>query len=65
MTKDAVSPEMQTWKAKLLDLPLQSQLNWNYSLKRFNTLRVGGEATCFIDVETLGDLSENTTSLGL
>ncbi len=57
MTKDSFALEMKTWKAKLLDLPLQSKLNWNHSLKRFNTLRVGGEAACFIEVENLGDLS--------
>ena len=47
-----------SWQSQLLSLPLQSKLHWNYSLKRFNTLRVGGAAHCFIEVETQTDLSQ-------
>ena len=48
---------VERWKSKLLDLPLQSKLHWSHSLKRFNTLRVGGDAACFIDVANQQDLS--------
>ena len=47
----------EIWKTKLLVLPLQSKLYWSHSLKRFNTLRVGGVAACFIDVANQEDLS--------
>lgn len=46
------------WKADLIHLPLQSKVQWNYSLKRFSTLRVGGSASCFIDVLNLDDLAK-------
>ncbi len=46
------------WKAKLTELHLQSRLCWNHSLRRYNTMRVGGCATCFIDVLSCEDLSQ-------
>ena len=48
---------VERWKSKLVDLPLQSKLRWSHSLKRFNTLRVGGDAACFIEVANQQDLS--------
>ena len=47
----------EKWISKLLDLPLQSKLHWFHSLKRLNTMRVGGDAFCFIDVANREDLS--------
>ena len=57
MIKDHLSSEMEAWPAKLRDLALQSKIFWTYSLKRFNTLRIGGAAACFIEVLHLEDLS--------
>lgn len=45
------------WKAELQKLPLQSKLQWSHSLQRFNTMRVGGNTACFINVTCLDDLS--------
>ncbi|MGK5092923.1 UDP-N-acetylmuramate dehydrogenase [Deltaproteobacteria bacterium TL4] len=48
--------ETAVWKNALSELPLQSRIQWDYSLKRYNTLKVGGKTTGFIDVLSPADL---------
>lgn len=57
MVKESFDLTKASWQSQICNLSLRSKLHWNYSLKRFNTLRVGGKADCFIDVETQTDLS--------
>ncbi|MBF0288282.1 MAG: UDP-N-acetylmuramate dehydrogenase [SAR324 cluster bacterium] len=57
MSKNTLSINSH-WKVKLAELPLQSRLCWEHSLRRYSTMRVGGTAACFIDVLNCEDLSQ-------
>ncbi|MBF0280265.1 MAG: UDP-N-acetylmuramate dehydrogenase [SAR324 cluster bacterium] len=57
MAKKNLAPDHEAWKEKLQKIPLQSKLFWAHSLKRFNTLKVGGAAACLVDVMHTEDLS--------
>lgn len=50
--------EKNEWEAALKQISLRSTLRWDQSLKRYNTLRIGGTATCFADVCDIEDLAK-------
>ncbi len=53
------SPQaIESWRDDLIALQIQSKIHWNYPLKRFNTLKVGGNAACLINVLNHFDLSK-------
>lgn len=50
-------PPREVWQENLSALPLISKLRWDYSLQRYNTMKIGGNAACFIEVDSFDDLS--------
>ncbi len=53
----AEAPDQAMWKEALEQLGLTSRLRWEAPLQRLNTWRIGGPATCLVDVATTDDLS--------
>jgi len=47
-----------SWKAAFAELSLRSRVQWNASLQRLNTWRIGGQARCLVDVAEPEDLAK-------
>lgn len=47
----------ENWKQNLSRLNLSSELLWNQSLIKYNTLRVGGNTACLAEISNYDDLS--------
>ncbi len=54
----AEAPDRQAWQGALEGLGLQARIRWEAPLQRLNTWRIGGPATCLVDVTTPEDLSQ-------
>ncbi|MBF0240087.1 MAG: UDP-N-acetylmuramate dehydrogenase [SAR324 cluster bacterium] len=51
----------EPWHTELLTLSLNSKIHWDLSLRRYNTLKIGGPARCFVEVENIDDLKQLLT----